>query len=144
MGGLIQDIYREDSLYCDQYCSLWSTNLDGPNKKGFEKFSDRFRRLFAGYHLDSTMHIRSNPETITLNLKELMRLFLSKDEELWKQHKWIFDGPCRYLDGALNSANKVALQSFPRSGNTFLRKFFELLTGVETGSDNTLMLSVML
>jgi hypothetical protein len=42
-----------------------------------------------------------------LNLKELIKIFLSKDEALWTQHKWIFDGERRYLDGARNISNKT-------------------------------------
>ena len=50
----------------------------------------------------------------------------------------------RLLDGEANSSNKVALCSFPRSGNTFLRKYCELLTGINTGADNSLMINVIL
>ena len=38
----------------------------------------------------------------------------------------------------------MGFQSFPRSGNTFLRKYLELLSGIETGADNTLSLNVVL
>ena len=33
------------------------------------------------------------------------------------------------------SGNRVSLQSYPRSGNTFLRSLLEKVTGVFTGSD---------
>ena len=56
----------------------------------------------------------------------------------------MFDGSRRFLDGERNASNKVAFCSFPRSGNTFLRKYLELLTGIETGADNTLHVSVVL
>ena len=42
----------------------------------------------------------------------------------------------RFLDGSVDmTGNRVALQSFCRSGNTFLRRFVEQITGVYTGSD---------
>ena len=34
--------------------------------------------------------------------------------------------------------NKVAFQSFPRCGNSFMRRYSELLTGIATGADNIL------
>ena len=71
----------------------------------------------------------------TVNLKSLMELFKSKDEQLWKDNAWKFDGEFRYLDGEANPSNKVAFTSFPRSGNSFLRRYLELLTGIVTGSD---------
>lgn len=94
--------------------------------------------------LDKEMHIRARPDTPTLNLDALMSLFRSKDAKLWKKCSWMFDGEFRFLDGSPNKSNKIAFQSFPRSGNTFLRKYFELLTGVQTGADNTLHISIML
>ena len=33
------------------------------------------------------------------------------------------------------TGNQVAFQSFPRCGNTFLRRFIEQITGIYTGSD---------
>ena len=42
----------------------------------------------------------------------------------------------RFLDGKTDmTGSKVAFQSFVRSGNTFLRRFIEQVTGVYTGSD---------
>jgi hypothetical protein len=31
--------------------------------------------------------------------------------------------------------NKIGLASFPRSGNSFLRKFLEQITGITTGGE---------
>ena len=61
-------MYLEDCFYADKHFVHFSTNLNGGDKKEFENFTTRFRRMFPGYHLDSTMHIRANKETTTLNL----------------------------------------------------------------------------
>ena len=46
------------------------------------------------------------------------------------------ESKCRFLDGAVNLAgDRVAFQSFVRSGNTFLRRYLEEITGVYTGAD---------
>lgn len=63
-------------------------------------------------------------------------MFASKDELEYKRAQWMFDGQDRFLDGNPRPGNKVAFCSFPRSGNSFLRKYLEKLTGVTTGSDN--------
>lgn len=94
--------------------------------------------------LDKHMHIVARPETPVINLETLVNLLKSKDEGLWQQAKWMFDKKFRYLDGAPNKSNKIAFCSFPRSGNTFLRKYLELLTGIVTGADNTLHVNVCL
>ena len=73
-----------------------------------------------------------------------MDLLKSSDAELWEQSKWMFDGKFRLLDNQPNRSNKVAFCSFPRSGNTFLRRYMELLTGIQTGADNTLHVNVAL
>lgn len=77
-------------------------------------------------------------------MEKLMTIFRSKDEDLWRQSAWMFENEFKFLDGKPNNWNKIAFASFPRSGNTFLRKCCELLTGVQTGADNTLHVNVIL
>ena len=40
------------------------------------------------------------------------------------------------------TGNQVCFQSFPRTGNSFLRRVIELVTGVYTGSDMNLNLTL--
>merc|ERR1711990_591390 len=89
-------------------------------RKGFEKFSERFRRLYPGYELEPYPHIRAKDDTPAVNLKQLEKLFKSKDEELWNRNKWLFEREGVFLDGESIKSNKIAFVSFPRSGNTFL------------------------
>ena len=138
LWAILQNMYREDQIYCDRQFIYWSLSPDGEGKEDYENFSTRFKRLHEGYHLDKGMVIRPNPETRKINLNELVALFKSKDEALWQEHAWQFDGYTRFLDGQKINGNKVAFQSFPRSGNSFMRKYFELLTGLATGADNCL------
>ena len=51
-------------------------------------FSQIFKKLYAGYHLDKTMVIRPDARTKTINLKKLLALLRSKDEGLWQEHAW--------------------------------------------------------
>ena len=90
------------------------------------------------------MHIRARPGTTVLSQKTLTHLFRSKDVELWEKAQWMFEGEVKFLDGEENRSNKIAFSSFPRSGNTFMRKYCELLTGVQTGADNTPHVNVIL
>jgi hypothetical protein len=138
----LQNLYREDLFYADKMFTAWTTNLDGPGKETMELFSDRFRRLYPGYMLDSKMRIRAKPETPVLNIDDLLYVLRSKDAKLWRESAWMFENCDKYLDGKPNKSNKIALASFPRSGNTFLRKYTELLTGVQSGADNTLHCNV--
>ena len=44
--------------------------------------------------------------------------------------------PARFLDNTVDmSGNRVALTSYPRSGNALVKKFLEAITGVTTGSE---------
>jgi hypothetical protein len=56
----------------------------------------------------------------------------------------MFKGEIKVLDGQPNTSNKIAFASFPRSGNTFLRKYCELLTNIDTGADFYLPFNVIL
>jgi len=55
--------------------------------------------------------------------------------ELYEQNKWIFEGVAKYLDTNKPHDSKVCIATFPRSGNTFIRKTLETITGITTGSD---------
>ena len=60
-----------------------------------------------------------------------------KDFEAFEDHKkkYMDDGKLRFLDSESILGQKIAYMSFMRSGNTFLRKYLENITGVVTGSD---------
>ena len=81
---LLNNLYREDLFYADKTFLYWSMSNEGEGKEGYETFSERFRRLFAGYILDKNMRVRPGPETKTINLKSLCKLLKSKDEQLWQ------------------------------------------------------------
>mmetsp|Transcript_30026 Transcript_30026/g.21783 ORF Transcript_30026/g.21783 Transcript_30026/m.21783 type:complete len:211 (+) Transcript_30026:468-1100(+) len=57
----------------------------------------------------------------------------SKDRTLYEESKWQFDGHARFLDGEKINGNKVGFLSYPRSGNSFLRKTLESTVGIPTG-----------
>jgi len=45
-----------------------------------------------------------------------------------------FGNQARFLTGTQRSLS-ITYTSYPRSGNTFLRKYLENITGIATGSD---------
>jgi len=57
---------------------------------------------------------------------------------LYYEYKSKYLDKLRFLNGDSIAGNKTAYQSLPRSGNTFLRRYLELITGIPTGSDNPL------
>ena len=66
----------------------------------------------------------------------MIELLLSKDLSRVSELDWISQGPARFLDNSVEmTGNKVGLVSFMRSGNTFLKRFIEQITGVTTGSE---------
>ena len=86
--------------------------------------------------LDENQVARSGPESLTVNFNHLKELLLSKDLSRLSELEWISQQNLRFLDGSVDmKGSVVALMSFPRSGNTFLRRFIELCTGIWTGSD---------
>ena len=54
-----------------------------------------------------------------------MNVLKIKDESLWEQSQWMFDGEFRFLDGESLGFNKIAFNTYPRSGNSFLRRLVE-------------------
>lgn len=72
-----------------------------------------------------------------LNLDEVLGMLKSKDESLLKKNQWIFDNEFRFLDGQ-PLKTKIAFCTFPRSGNSLMRRLLETATGIATGSAGSL------
>jgi hypothetical protein len=73
-----------------------------------------------------------------VNFKDYLELLKSKDLSLLESNRWIFEGASKFLDESEPVRNRICYSSHPRSGNTFLRKYFETVTGISTGSDMSL------
>ena len=80
------------------------------------------------------------PKTdITVNLDDLLALLRSKDVVRYERDKSLFFGPTsRYTSGQSREQMSVCYATYPRSGNTLMRKYFENVTGTVTGSDMSL------
>ena len=61
----------------------------------------------------------------------------SSDESELLKCKWMFDGEFRFLD-LTPLKTKVAFLSYPRSGNSLMRRVLEQSLGVATGSTGSL------
>jgi len=73
-----------------------------------------------------------------------MTILRSKDASLMEENAWMFDGQIRLLDGApIPTGQKVAFDTWPRTGNSFLRKFLEQVSGVFTGANMPLEMTSM-
>ena len=101
--------------------------------------------MFPRFVLDDELRFMPAPGTATVNFWQLQDLLLSKDLSRIKELDWIdkfgkgMGGKitARLLDGKVNmSGNKIALCSFPRSGNSLTRKLLEQITGVATGCES--------
>lgn len=62
---------------------------------------------------------------------------MSRDlENAQKLYEQMVTKQSKFLDSKVDmTGNRVVLASFPRSGNSFLRKIIEQITGVFSGSD---------
>lgn len=82
--------------------------------------------------------IKLTEKQATINFDKLKFLLLSSDNELNKKNLENFASTLepKFLDSRVSMiGNRIHMASFPRSGNSFLRKFIEQITGVITGSD---------
>jgi hypothetical protein len=103
----------------------------------------QFREKYGpGYNVvrDGTVGVTTAK---TINFKTLMEVLKSKDESLFNNNKWIFDGDFKFCDGE-KLPTKIAFNTYPRSGNSFLRKYMEQMTGISTGATVSLHTSTSL
>jgi hypothetical protein len=136
------DIFWDDHILGDKELNYFSIDPKmqhtEENPTGFDVYSDKIAKVFPGYYVDDLLRVRPGPTVPLLNFDSLRDLLLSKDLTRASELDWILanGGTFRFLDGSVNMENnRVSFVSFPRSGNSFLRRFIELITGVVTGSD---------
>jgi len=130
VAAVLFALLREDILYSD----LHSYRYTVTKQEGYYSYSDIFRMRFPiGYGCDSIGRVY--PTTARrVNFSHLNNVLTSQDEAVFKENSWIWDGEFRFLDGQSISGNKIGFTSFPRSGNSFLRRYVEQITGITTGS----------
>lgn len=98
--------------------------------------------MWPTYYLDSRCRIRPGQDTPTVNLAQLKELLLSKDLSRDKELEWVSTKNLRFLDGTDITGEQIVFSSFARSGNSFMRRVIELITGVYTGSDMNINLTL--
>jgi len=105
-----------------------------------------FREKFPGYKLDCKQRVMADTAKTT-NYKKLMDMLKSKVEADFAAFAEHYDGNekgfFKFLDGE-HIEDKVAFATFPRSGNSMLRKQMELITGISTGATVSLNTSTSL
>ena len=131
------ELFKSDQVLCDTEMNRFSVDCANQNtrkhKSEFDLCSDRLVVKFPTYQFDKICRIVPGPTSKTFSFDQLKEHLLSKD--LSKDANFNPDD-LRFLDGTVDmTGNRVAFQSFVRSGNTFLRRFIEQITGVYTGSD---------
>ena len=134
MGSIV----KEDLLYVDQKLYRFSST----KKEGFYTFSEIFHINFGyDYACTVTRHIYPIGEARRVNYTQLTSILRSKDESVYTKDKWIFDGHHRLLDKTESlmddHQNHIMFTSFPRSGNSFMRRYLEQITGIATGCTMT-------
>ena len=114
-------------------------NPDSP----FELCSDRMQRLFPEYDLDPQGIFLPRETAPRLNFNGLKEILCASTESKanWEAYEKLMakiqeGNQCHFLDGQIDmTGNRVGLQSFVRSGNTFIRRYLEQVTGIVTGAD---------
>eukprot|EP00355_Strombidium_rassoulzadegani_P008772 CAMPEP_0168619674 /NCGR_PEP_ID=MMETSP0449_2-20121227/6729_1 /TAXON_ID=1082188 /ORGANISM="Strombidium rassoulzadegani, Strain ras09" /LENGTH=471 /DNA_ID=CAMNT_0008660627 /DNA_START=111 /DNA_END=1526 /DNA_ORIENTATION=- len=133
----INDMVREDIFYSDVHQDQFATKRW--NKK-FDKISNRFKNdpLYHGLKLNPNTSLGSDTRE-QIDFQELSDMFKSTDVELYEAYKakYFDDKVLRFLNQKPIQGERVSYLTYTRSGNTFLRKYMELITGVITGSEFT-------
>lgn len=126
------DLYQNDEILADRLCDQFSVNkslqrsYDNP-KSEYELFSDRFMRRWPSYQLDENLIVRPTIETPRINFNTLKKLLMSPvNEENLLEYEAMVAGEPKFLDGTCSMfGSRVAFASYPRSGNSFLRRMIE-------------------
>ena len=120
-----------------------------PWNSNYKRFKKRVEERYPGYVLDGLQRISPGPNTKTVDFGKLWDVLISSDEKLLEEHAWIFssleDSKFLTKDSERTVASMqemVAYCSYPRCGNSFLRKYLQNITGIATGSDMSLEFNI--
>lgn len=123
---------KQSYLYLDDSCAKVSNRRIDPS---YRTFAENLAEKYPGYAINEHSLI-VNKSDLTINLDQLVSLLKSKDLNAYHQHKDQFFGPqSRFLSGSGPEQMSIIYATYPRSGNSLMRKYFENITGVATGSD---------
>jgi len=134
-------LFKADELFANSDGTEFSVKkiyITSPNGQVDEFFSytEGMRNNFPGYEIDSN-NVVYNVSDKEIDLNEHWKLLLSNYDEKIYNEKVEDDTFGRtqpkFLCNGLSDA--ISYTSYPRSGNTMLRKYLENITGIATGSD---------
>jgi len=80
------------------------------------------------------LHLKPKDTTEQINFTKLRSLMLSKDTTRTDEYRTMIQSELKFLDKK-DPLKGIAFVSFPRTGNSFLRKILEQCTGIFTGAD---------
>ena len=105
-------------------------------------FTEGMAKKYPGFCLDKEKIFLYNKTAVEIDLNEMKALFASKDIGRYEEikSKW-FDGTSLFVKPNKEN-NVVTYCTYPRSGNSMMRKHFENLTGIATGSDQVMKFSL--
>lgn len=100
-------------------------------REGFYKFSELFRMKYSGFTLDKRQRVTISTKA-PINFNHMIEMLKSSDESKMRSYEEVFSGKHTFFDGT-PLKTRVAFNTYPRSGNSMLRKLMEQMTGAFTG-----------
>ena len=127
------DLFLDDKILANKTVDRFSVNpalqktVKNPDSE-FELFSDRHQRQWSQYFYDDLGVIRPHAHAEMVSFDKFKNLLLKQatPENMSLAEAYLSTKFPKFLDSTKSlNGNRVAFASFPRSGNSFLRKTLE-------------------
>ena len=138
--GVAMSLLREDEIYCSEGAEFFSLT----QHEGFKNYSDWIRLHFTRGEIIAEDGTVKAGTARTVNFNQLAAMMKSTDASLLEEMNWVYDGDFKFLDGTDLAGQRTAFLSFPRSGNSMLRREFEKISGITSGSSTMIHTSTLL
>lgn len=137
----VPTLWRNNKIYLDKsWIYVSSTKWNDDYYTYQEIFDLQYKPL--GYYIDDRLRIRPGEKTQTIDFCEWWDILNSSDEQKLKDADWMFNDieNTKFFNknaevNVESTGNAVGFLSFPRMGNSFLRKFLQNVSGIQTGAD---------
>lgn len=134
VAAILFSMLREHLLLTDTVAYHYTAKVD-QKIEGFFTYTQLIDKKFPGYTCGANQEMVPMEGTRTVNFKDFWEMMRSSDPADLEKLRWMFDGEYRFLDSKGPVApQKIGYCTFPRSGNSFLRRILEGVTGIASGS----------
>ena len=128
---VFSQLFKTEKIFMNKDMTLFASHRANDE---YQTYVEKVNAIYPGHELDTAdFTIVPHKDAKRVKFSDYISYLKSSDDQLIENPlNWVFEGASHYLD-ASESVPRIGFITYPRSGNTFFRNFFEKITNVVDG-----------